>query len=220
MEVEIDHRRRWHALAAAALCVSRTRFRAALAGRRRWRSTRARYSRISSSRCVALLVGELEKDLLAFRVLEALAVALEEAVRAALAPDADHQRLPIVDALGQLLGAGGEQAVGGAFEKQERRPRLELRILLQQLLVARLQRAQMLLLFLGQLLEDAAAAGVLRHPRARANRTRDRCARWRSRCAARRARTAARSSRLRPPARGRSGRLRTCRESAECSAAR
>ena len=77
-----------------------------------------------------LFVGELEEDLLALRVLEALAVALEEPVRAALAPDADHQRLQIVDALGQLLGAGGEQAVGGALEEQERRPRLELRILL------------------------------------------------------------------------------------------
>ena len=85
----------------------------------------------------AFFVGELEEDPLAFGVLEPFAVALEELVRPALAANADHQRLPIVDALGELLGAGGEQSVGGAFEKEERRPRLELRILLQQLLVAR-----------------------------------------------------------------------------------
>ena len=78
----------------------------------------------------ALLVGELEEDLLALGVLEALAVALEEPVRAALAADADHQRLQIVDALGELVGAGREQAVGRALEKQERRPGLELRVLL------------------------------------------------------------------------------------------
>ena len=76
----------------------------------------------------ALFVGELEEDLLAFGVLEALAVALEELVRAALALDADEQRLLIVDALAQLLGAFGEQAAGRALEEQERRPRFELRI--------------------------------------------------------------------------------------------
>ena len=65
----------------------------------------------------------------------------------------------------QLLGAGGKQAVRGAFEKQKRRPRLELRILLQQLAIARLERPEVLLLFLGELLEDAAAAGVARHAR-------------------------------------------------------
>ena len=59
----------------------------------------------------ALLVGELEEDLLAFGVLEPLAVPLEELVRAALAPDADEQRLLIVDAVAQLLGALGEEAV-------------------------------------------------------------------------------------------------------------
>ena len=77
---------------------------------------------------LALLVGKLEEDLLAFRVLEALAVFLEEAMRAALAADADHQRLLIVDAAQQPIGAFGEQAVGGALEEQERRPRFELRI--------------------------------------------------------------------------------------------
>src|SRR6476620_2383067 len=38
------------------------------------------------------LVGELEKHLLALGILESLAVALEELVGPALAPDADHER--------------------------------------------------------------------------------------------------------------------------------
>ena len=108
----------------------------------------------------AFLVGELEKDLLALGVLELLAVSLEEAVRAALALDADHQRLAVVDAVGQPLGSGGEQPVGRALEEEERRLRLELRVLLQQLAVARLERAEVLLLLVGELLEDAAAARV------------------------------------------------------------
>ena len=48
---------------------------------------------------VALLVGELEEDALAFRFLEPLAVPLEELVRAALAADADEQGLAIGAAL-------------------------------------------------------------------------------------------------------------------------
>src|SRR5512137_368129 len=62
----------------------------------------------------ALLVGELQEDLLAFRVLEPAAVALEELVRHALAADADPERLPVVDALRDLVGGRGEEAVGGA----------------------------------------------------------------------------------------------------------
>ena len=73
----------------------------------------------------ALFVGEFEKDLLALGILELLAVALEELVRAALALDADHQRLAVVDALRQLFGAGGEQAVRRPLEEQERRARFE-----------------------------------------------------------------------------------------------
>src|SRR4051794_1546071 len=102
----------------------------------------------------ALLGGELEEHLLAFRVLEALAVLLEELVRSALAPDADEQRLLIVDALAKLLGARGEQPARRAFEKQERRPRFELRILRQQLAVALLERAEMFLFFGSEPLED------------------------------------------------------------------
>ena len=47
---------------------------------------------------VALLVGELQEYLLAFGILEAFAVLLEEPVGAALTADANHQRLLIVDA--------------------------------------------------------------------------------------------------------------------------
>ena len=46
---------------------------------------------------LALLVCEFQEDLLAFGILEALAVFLEEAVRAALAADADHEGLLVVD---------------------------------------------------------------------------------------------------------------------------
>src|ERR1051325_6043098 len=72
---------------------------------------------------LALFVGELQEDLLAFRVLETFAVLLEEAVRVALAADADEQRLLIVDAAQQAVGAFGEQPVGGALEEEERRAR-------------------------------------------------------------------------------------------------
>src|SRR2546429_8954105 len=114
---------------------------------------------------LALLVGELEKDLLAFGVFEALAVLLEEAVRIALAADADEQRLLIVDAAQQAVGALGEQAVRRALEEQERRTGLELRIAREQLAVARLELSQMLLLFGRELLEHLPAACVLRHGR-------------------------------------------------------
>src|ERR1700688_4373193 len=73
----------------------------------------------------ALLFGELQEDPLAFGILEPLAVPLEELVGPALAFDADEQRLPVVDALPQLLRARCEQPVRGALEEQERRARLE-----------------------------------------------------------------------------------------------
>ena len=62
------------------------------------RSRSARYSPNQQIEVRALFVGELEEDALAFGVLEALAVPLEELVRPALALDADEQRLLIVDA--------------------------------------------------------------------------------------------------------------------------
>ena len=124
----------------AVVWVWRSITRAAEPARGRLRRRAARRGRAPGARAsgavladqqievLALLVGELEEDLLAFGVLEPLAVSLEELVRAALALDADEQRLLIVDAVAQLLGALGEQAVGRALEEQERRPRLELRI--------------------------------------------------------------------------------------------
>src|ERR1700704_3368406 len=84
---------------------------------------------------LALLVGELEKDLLAFGVFESLAVLLEEAVRIAFAADADQQGLLIVDPAQQAVGAFGEQAVRGTLEEQERGARFQFRIPLEQLAV-------------------------------------------------------------------------------------
>src|SRR6202171_5368215 len=111
----------------------------------------------------ALLVGEFQEDLLALGVLEPLAVPLEELVRRALAFDADEQRLPVVDALPELLGTRGEQPVRRALEEQECGARLELRVLSQQLAVPLLQCVQMLALFRGELPEDGASARVARH---------------------------------------------------------
>src|SRR6184192_1890346 len=104
----------------------------------------------------ALLGRELQKDLFAFGVLEALAVLLEELVRSTLALDPDEQRLAIVDAVAELLGAFGEQPAGGALEEEKRRPRLELRILAGERAVAVLERRKMLALFAGEPLEHSA----------------------------------------------------------------
>src|ERR1700682_4275367 len=111
----------------------------------------------------ALLGGEFQEDLLAFGILEPFTVPLEELVRSALAFDTDQQRLPVVDALPELLGTGSEQPVRGALEEQECGARLELRVLSQELAVPPLERAQMLPLFRGELLEDRASARVARH---------------------------------------------------------
>src|SRR4030095_5512391 len=101
----------------------------------------------------ALFLGELEEDLLALGVLELLTVALEEPVGTAFAPNADEIRLLIVDAARQPLGAFREKPVCRPFEEQERRTRFELRIALEQVLVSRFERPQMLLLLIGQLLK-------------------------------------------------------------------
>ena len=124
VEVEIDHRDAGFGVRDQALGTGRLLLRSSAF------VVRTMYSRSSRSRWRALLVGELEEDLLALRVLEPFAVPLEEPVRRALAADADLQRLPVVDALRDLVGARGEQPVGRALEEQERRPRLELRVLL------------------------------------------------------------------------------------------
>ena len=65
----------------------------------------------------------------------------------------------------QLVGAAREQTVRRAFEEQERRPRFELRILFEQLLVALLERAEMVLFFLGETMKHVPAARVLGDPR-------------------------------------------------------
>src|SRR5262245_31950685 len=114
---------------------------------------------------IALFVGELEENLLAFRVLEFLAVLLEEAMRAALTADADHERLLIVHAASKPLGAFGEETICRPLEEEERRARLELRITLQQLRVSRLELAEMLFLFEREILKDLAAARVARQTR-------------------------------------------------------
>src|SRR4051812_12464299 len=113
----------------------------------------------------ALFVGELEEDLLAFGILEALTVFLEEAVRSALAADSDHQRLLIVDAVDQTLGALGEQAVGRPFEEQESRTGLEVRVAPQQLGIPVFECGQMFLFLCREVVENLATAGVLGHAR-------------------------------------------------------
>src|SRR5688572_9010311 len=109
-----------------------------------------------------LLVGKLEEDLLALGVLEPLAVLLEEAMRAALAADTDHERLLIVDAAHQALGPLGKEAVGGPLEKKECRARFELRIALEQLAVARLELVEVFLLLARQILENLPPARIPR----------------------------------------------------------
>src|SRR5438477_13167023 len=76
----------------------------------------------------ALLFGELQKDLLAFRVFETLAVSLEKSMRAAFTFDADEERLQIVDAFAEPFGALCKKAARRAFEKQKRRPRFKVLI--------------------------------------------------------------------------------------------
>src|SRR5262245_43825212 len=107
-----------------------------------------------------LFVRELAQSLLARGILEALAVALEELVRTALAPDADEQRLLVVHPFGQLFGSGGEEAAGGALEEEEGRTRFELRIARGERRVTLLQRAEMLALLGGELLEHRAPAAI------------------------------------------------------------
>ena len=159
---------------------------------------------------LALLVGELEEDALAFRLLEALAVRLEEAVRSALAADADEQRLAVAAALLELLGARREQAVGGALEEEERRLRLERRIggdAAPDNASSSLRKCSTL--FGGELARTPCGRAHPSPAARRACRTRGRCARSQSRCAARRARRRPRSASAAARPRGRSGSSRT-----------
>src|SRR5262245_64738041 len=86
-------------------------------------------------------------------------------MRAALAANADPERLLIVDALLELFGAGGKQAARRTLEEQERRPRFELRILGEQLLIPLLEGSEVFFLLFGKALEHQAAATILRHRR-------------------------------------------------------
>ena len=86
--------------------------------------------------------------------------------------DARSHRMPIISACwsstprATCSAPGGEEAVGGALEEQERRPRLEPRVLREQLLVALLERRQVLPLLVGELLRSTvAAARVARRAR-------------------------------------------------------
>src|SRR5438046_988870 len=63
-------------------------------------------------------------------------------------------------AAAELRRAFGEQATGGAFEEEERGPRLERRICGDQLRVALLERREVLAFFAGEFLEDAAPARI------------------------------------------------------------
>src|SRR4030095_8126389 len=110
---------------------------------------------------VALFVSELQEDLFALGVFEALAVLLEEAMRASLAADPDDQRVLSVDAAHQPFGALSEQAVGSALEEQERRTRFELWVAAEQFAVARLEFAQVFLLLHREILEHLPAPRVL-----------------------------------------------------------
>src|SRR6478609_8490876 len=111
---------------------------------------------------LALFFRELEENALALRILEALAVALEETMRAALAADADAIRLEIVHTVAaQLLGAGREQSIRRPLEEQERRARFEPRVLFQQLLVAIFELLQVADFFRRQLAEDFPGARIL-----------------------------------------------------------
>ena len=65
----------------------------------------------------------------------------------------------------ELLGAGGEQAVGRALEEEERRLRFERGIGGHQLAVAGLELAEVFLLLAGQPLEHLLAARIAREPR-------------------------------------------------------
>src|SRR5262249_633801 len=99
-------------------------------------------------------------DLLAFGVLEAIAISFEELMRTPLALDPDEQRLQIVHAFPQRLGAFREQTVGCSLEEEKRRPRLELRIGGKKLGVAFPESRQMLALFRRQALKDRPPAEV------------------------------------------------------------
>src|SRR4029450_818644 len=59
----------------------------------------------------ALFVSELEKNPLAFRIVELVTVSLEETIRPAFTLDSNHQGLTVVNAVGKPIRRGGKEAV-------------------------------------------------------------------------------------------------------------
>ena len=151
MEVEVDHRALAREVEAGATARCRP-----------WRFTSARYSRISRSRCSRSSSANSRKICLPSDSSNCSPYFLKKRC------EPRSHLMPMSSACWSLpcdqpLGALGEDAVGRALEEQERGPRLELRIALQQLGVARLQLAEVLLLFRRQVLEHLAGARVARH---------------------------------------------------------
>ena len=98
-------------------------------------------TRISNSRCWRSSSAN-SRNTCFFGVLKTLSILLEEAVRATFATDANQERLLIVHAARQSIGALGKQSVRGPFEKQKRRSRFELRVTLKQFAVSCLELAE------------------------------------------------------------------------------
>src|SRR5687767_9044396 len=76
----------------------------------------------------------------------------------------DHERLLVVDAAQETFSAFSKQPMRRAFEKEERRPGLQLRIPLEELLVPRFELAEVLFLLPREILEHLTAAGVFGQP--------------------------------------------------------
>ena len=138
VEVEVDHaagRRAWRPGRGG-----RRRAPASARALRRRAGPASRYSRISSSRCSRSSSANSRKIRLPSESSKRSPYLLKNRCEPRSQRMPMHQRLAIVDArLRSCLGALREQAVGGALEEQERRPRLELGIAREQLAVAGLE---------------------------------------------------------------------------------
>jgi hypothetical protein len=111
---------------------------------------------------IALFFRKLEKDLFALGILETLAVAFEETMRTAFAPNTNAVGLEIVHALTQqVVRALRKKPVGGPFEEEKRRPGLEQRILIEQPFVTIFERAQVMLFFFREVVENLPPAQIL-----------------------------------------------------------
>ena len=154
---------RWRSITRARRLAALPAFRApATAGRGAAGVRRAPVLANQQLEVRALFVGELEEDLLALGVLERLAVALEEAVRPALA------RMPIISACRSSTpwrscsAPAANRPLAAPLKNRNVGRDSSCGSCCEQLAVARLERAEVLLLFVGELLEHAAAARVAR----------------------------------------------------------